>query len=105
MLNLHEESIYLRGARDILLRLQDDFDMYLIPCGKFYSKTDNGKYEYFPITNNGTRKLIGSAFVEAILSHREQLSRFLQGNYKELQIKSVKTNKKGKIEKYEIAVV
>ena len=104
MLSLHEESIYLRGARDILLRLQDDFDMYLIPCGKFYSKTDNGKYEYFPISNNRTRKLIGSALVEALLSRREQLSRFLQGNYKELQINGVE-RKKDKVVKIEIEVV
>lgn len=105
MLNLHEESIYLKGARDLLLRLQDDFDMYVVPLEKLYSKKEPEKYEFFPIGNTAKRRLVGEALTNALLSHRESLVRFLQGNYRELKIKGVKTNKKDKIEKLEIEVV
>lgn len=105
MLNLHEESIYLQGARDLLLRLQGDFDMYVVPLEKLYSKKEPEKYEFFPIGNTAKRKLVGEALVNALLSRRESLVRFLQGNYRELKIKGVKTNKKDKIEKLEIEVV
>lgn len=102
--NLHEESIYLKGARDLLLRLQDDFDMYLVPCVKFYKKDAPKSYEYFPITNTKERKLIGEGLKNALLSHRESLVRFLQGNYHELKIKGVE-RKKDKVVKIEIEVV
>lgn len=102
--NLHEESIYLKGARDLLLRLQDDFDMYLVPCARFYKKDDPERYEYFPITNTKERKLIGEGLKNALLSHRESLVRFLQGEYHELKIKGVE-RKKDKVVKIEIEVV
>ena len=91
--NLHEESIYLKGARDLLLRLQDDFDMYLVPCAKFTKKDDPKSYEYFPIPNTKERKLVGEGLKNALLSHRESLVRFLQGDYHELKIKGVERKK------------
>lgn len=102
--NLHLESIYLKGARDLLLRLQDDFDMYLVPCAKFNKKDDPKSYEYFPITNTKQRKLIGEGLKKALLSHRDSLVRFLQGNYRELKIKGVE-RKKDKVVKIEIEVI
>lgn len=107
--NLHEESIYLKGARDLLLRLQDDFDMYLVPAVKCKCKqspyTPSGEtYEWFPVTNTKSRKLIGEGLKNTLLSHRESLVRFLQGNYHELKIKGVE-RKKDKVVKIEIEVV
>lgn len=109
MLNLHEESIYLKGARDLLLRLQDDFDMYLVPCVKYKCKPSpfalsEETYDWFPVTNTKSRKLIGEGLINALLSHRESLVRFLQGNYHELKIKGVE-RKKDKVVKIEIEVV
>lgn len=103
-INLHEESIYLKGARDLLLRLQDDFNMYLVPCARFYKKDNPERYEYLTITNTKERKLIGEGFKNALLSHRESLVRFLQGNYHELKIKGVE-RKKDKVVKIEIEVI
>jgi hypothetical protein len=107
--NLHEESIYLKGARDLLLRLQDDFDMYLVPCVKRKCKQSpytpsEETYGWFPVTNTKSRKLIGEGLINALLSHRESLVRFLQGNYHELKIKGVE-RKKDKVVKIEIEVV
>lgn len=107
--NLHEESIYLQGAKDLLLRLQDDFDMYLVPCVKCKCKqseyTPNAEsYDWFPVANTKSRKLIGEGLKNALLSHRESLVRFLQGNYHELKIKGVE-RKKDKVVKIEIEVV
>lgn len=104
-INLREESIYLKGARDLLLRLQDDFDMYLVPCAKFNKKDDPKSYEYFPITNTKQRKLIGEGFKNALLSHRESLVRFLQGDYDSLQVTSVERDKKGKVTELKIEVI
>lgn len=108
-INLREESIYLQGARDLLLRLQDDFDMYLIPAVKCKCKQSpftpsEETYDWFPVTNTKTRKLVGEGFKKALLSHRESLVRFLQGNYRELKIKGVE-RKKDKVVKIEIEVV
>lgn len=107
--NLHEESIYLKGARDLLLRLQDDFDMYLVPCVKSKCKpspyTPSGEtYVWYPVTNTKSRKLIGEGLKNALLSHRESLVRFLQGNYHELKIKGIE-RKKDKVVKIEIEIV
>lgn len=93
-INLREESIYLQGARDLLLRLQDDFDMYLVPCVKCKCKQSpytpsEETYVWLPVTNTKSRKLIGEGLKNALLSHRESLVRFLQGNYHELKIKGV----------------
>lgn len=96
-ISLHQESLYLQGARDLLLRLKDDFDMYLVPSEKLYSKTDISRYEYFPVNNTTKRKLIGKGFLDALISDRESLNGFLQGGYSNLQVIAVKRDKKGKI--------
>ena len=108
-INLRKESIYLKGARDLLLRLQDDFDMYLVPCVK--RKCKQSPYtpsevtdDWFPVTNTKSRKLNGEWLKNALLSHRESLVRFLQGNYRELKIKGVE-RKKDKVVKIEIEVI
>ena len=64
MLNLHEESIYLRGARDLLLRLQE---MNAIP--QFITKRDCAK----------DCQVYNKAPFNEILYNRESLVKFLQG--------------------------
>ena len=63
-INLHEESFYLQGARDLLLRLQE---MNAIP--QFISKKDCAKG--FQVYNKAT--------IDEILYNRESLVKFLQG--------------------------
>lgn len=78
--NLHEESIYLKGAMDLLLRLQE---MNAIP--QFISKNDSAKYS----------QVYNKATLDEILYNRESLVKFLQGTgwrYYDHQ-----SNKKGKL--------
>lgn len=64
MLNLHEESIYLQGARDLLLRLQE---MNATP--QFITKIDCAK----------DCQVYNKATFNEILYNRESLVKFLQG--------------------------
>lgn len=106
-LNLHEESIYLQGAIDILLRLKDDFEMYIIPAKKLkrkyknedisYTNTVQATYEWFPVNNTEIRKVLGDGLLKCLLYDRQSLLRFLLGDYESLQIQSVERDKKGKV--------
>lgn len=65
MISLHEESFYLQGARDLLLRLQE---MNAIP--QFVGKRDCTKD--FQVYNK--------AVFDEILHNRESLVKFLEGS-------------------------
>lgn len=99
MLNLREESLYLQGARDVLMRLQDSYDMYVIPSVKCRCKskvTDGEGYCWFPLNKQSLRKLVGKALLKSLIYDRESLVKFLQG-CSELEIKEIKNDKKGEI--------
>lgn len=64
MISLHEESLYLQGARDLLLRLDD---MKALP--QFHTS----RYTKQPDVYN-------RAVMREILHNRESLVRFLQGD-------------------------
>lgn len=112
-MNLHEESIYLQGARHLLMHLKNDFAMYLIPSVKCKCKSKNPflvninseKYEYFPLNNTSMKKLVGEALVNALLYDRESLVKFLSGDYNSLQVEKIEMDKKDNITKLEIKVV
>lgn len=61
--NLHLESIYLQGARDLLLRLQD---MNAIP-------------QFMDRHSTKDCKVYNKATFDEILYNRESLAKFLQG--------------------------
>ena len=109
-ISLHQQSLYLQGARDLLLRLQHDFDMYLIPSEKCktepspYLPNVEEHYCWFPINNTSKRKIVGKGLMNALLSDRESLVRFLQGDYDSLQVTAVERDKKGKIKSLTIKV-
>lgn len=116
MENLFKESLYLQGARDLLLRLQEDYEMYLIPavkCKCIASYKDEmakygiqvASYEYFPLNNASMRKLIGSAFTEMLLQDRKSLVAFLEGDNNGFKIIDIEKDKKGKILKLKIELV
>lgn len=106
MINLREESLYLQGARDVLMRLQDSYDMYVIPSVKCRCKskaTGREGYDWFPLNKMSLRKLVGKALLKSLIYDRESLVKFLQG-CSELQIKEVKNDKKGEIADIKIKI-
>ena len=106
MLNLREESLYLQGARDVLMRLQDSYDMYVIPSVKCRCKsktTGREGYDWFPLNKMSLRKLVGKALLKSLIYDRESLVKFLQG-CSELEIKEVKNDKKGEIADIKIKI-
>lgn len=64
MISLHEESLYLQGARDLLLRLDD---MKALP--QFHTSRDTKQSDVY-----------NRAVMREILHNRESLVRFLQGD-------------------------
>lgn len=108
MKNLHNESIYLQGARDMLLRLQEDYDMYIIPCVLLHYKSEfipnNTDKMPYPISNTKMRKLLGKGLIDALLKDRESLVNFLQGQTNELTITNVTKDKKGNTTKIELII-
>ena len=60
MISLHEESLYLQGARDLMLRMQGYFDWF-----KY------GKVKYKEVYNH--------AIENFLLSDRENMRRYLEG--------------------------
>ena len=96
MINLREESIYLQGARDVILRLQDDFDMYIVPSVKHKHKVDD-KTMWFPENSLLRRKLLGQAMSKALLYDRESLVNFLRGDYDGFVITDVQRDKKCRV--------
>lgn len=106
--NLRLESFYLQGARDLLLRLQQNYEMYLIPsvkCKCIAKFSGDDPYEYFPLNNANARKLVGKGLVNALLQDRESLVRFLQDDYNGLQGSVLKLDKKGKVTELKIEVI
>ena len=106
--NLYLESFYLQGARDLLLRLQQDYEMYLIPsvkCKCIARFGGDDPHEYFPLNNTSARKLVGKGLMNALLQDRESLVRFLQGDYNGLQGSVSKRDKKGKVTELKIEVI
>jgi hypothetical protein len=64
MINLHEESLYLQGARDLLLRLDE---MKALP--QFHTSRDTKQPDVY-----------NRAVMREILHNRESLVRFLHGD-------------------------
>ena len=107
-MNLHEESLYLQGARDVLMRLKDAWEMYLIPSIKVHcipSKfmPNGGNYAWFPLANTKIRRILGSAMYDALLQDSQTLKRVLQGETS-IIVKHVAADKKGKITRLVIEV-
>lgn len=100
--NLHDEAIYLQGARDVLLRLKDDYAMYLVPSMKCERKEEcheEGKadYEYFPLANKTVRGLLGDAMIQCLTMDRESLVNYLQGGHTDIIVTRQEKDKKGKV--------
>lgn len=104
-INLHDESLYLQGSRDVLLRLKDDYAMYLVPSAKFPCKPKilldgesgvHAEYDWFPINDRTLRKLLGDAMIRCLTMDRESLVKYLQGD-SEIVVTGQEKDKKGKV--------
>ena len=100
-----ERTMYLRGARDILLRLQGDYDHYVIPYMPMNGKSKNpnlpqSENEFlFPVTNTKIRKMVGEALIKALIEDRRALERFIVGDYNGIAWQVVERDNKGKAKK------
>lgn len=101
MISLKEETLYLQGARDVLMRLRDDYAMYLVPSVKFNIKEElrvGGKadYLYFPLPDRTLRKLLGDAIIRCLTMDKDSLAKYLSGDYNAIVITALEKDKKGK---------
>ena len=109
--SLHLERIYLDGARDLLMRLKDDFDMSLVPSVRYdrirtpESKDYEASHIYAPLCDKKKRLMIGRAFTDLMLRDREALLRFLTCDYDGISVRRVKKDKNGNVTGLEVDIV
>ena len=108
---IHLESIYIDGARDLLMRLNDDFDMSLVPSVRYdrirtpESKDYESSHIYAPLCDKKKRLMIGRAFTDLMLRDREALLRFLTDDYDGLSVTRVTKDKRGNVTGLEVDIV
>lgn len=109
--SIHLESIYIDGARDLLMRLKDDFDMSLVPSVRYdrirtpESKDYESSFMYLPVCDKKKMLMIGSAFTNLMLRDREALLRFLTDDYDGLSVTRVTKDKRGNVTGLEVDIV
>ncbi len=103
-----EMTMYLKGARDILMRLQEDYEHYIIPYT--YCKLKNPNIELhdtehpFPITSSKVRKMMGEALIKTLIEDKRSLERFLLWKYNGIKATAVERNKKGQVTRVIISI-
>lgn len=107
--NVHTTSIYLDGARDLLLRLKDDYEISLTPFfdavykSKFYPEA---RYIFAtPCKNPKERKMYGKAVLDLLINDRRALESVLFGDGMELRATDIKRDKKGEVISYKLKLV
>ena len=111
MINLHEEALYLQGARDILMRLKDDFEHYIIPYAYFPCKQTSlpeemisNHKELFPINNTKIRKMIRQALIKTLTEDKQAMERFILGNFQGMSWEVTERDKKGNVKQIKVVV-
>ena len=108
---IHLERIYLDGARDMLMRLKDDFDMSLVPSVRYdriktpKSKDYESSHIYAPLCDKKKRLMIGRAFTDLMLRDREALLRFLTCDHDGISVTRVTKDKRGNVTGLEVDIV
>lgn len=104
--NVHITSIYLDGARDLLLRLKDDYEIALTPIfdAVYSSKFDPDTKHVFatPCRIPKERKMYGKAMLELLIHDRRALECVLFQDAMTLQGTDIKRNKKGEVIEYKL---
>ena len=108
---IHLERIYLDGARDLLMRMKDDFDMSLVPSVRYdriktpKSKDYESSHIYAPLCDKKKRLMIGRAFTDLMLRDTEALLRFLTCDYDGISVTRVTKDKRGNVTGLEVDIV
>lgn len=109
-MNHQELTAYLKGAMDILMRLQEDYEHYIIPYTYCKCKSKNQNIEQhdnehlFPITSAEVRKMMGEALIKTLTEDKRSLERFLLSDYNGIKAKAVERNKKGQVTRVIISI-
>lgn len=102
--NVHTTSIYLDGARDILLKLKDDYEISLTPLfdAVYSSNFDpDAKHTFaIPCRIPKERKMYGKAMLDLLIHDRRALEKVLFQEEMSLKLTDVKKNKKDEIIEY-----
>lgn len=102
--NVHTTSIYLDGARDILLKLKDDYEISLTPLfdAVYSSNFDPDAKHTFatPCRIPKERKMYGKAMLDLLIHDRRALEKVLFQEEMSLKLTDVKKNKKDEIIEY-----
>lgn len=104
--NVHTTSIYLDGARDLLLRLKDDYELTMTPFldAVYSSKLDPDVKHVLatPCRIPKERKMYGKAILELLIHDRRALESVLFQDAMTLQVTDLKRNKKGEVTEYKL---
>lgn len=98
-MNHQEQTAYLKGARDILMRLQEDYLLYIIPYTPIPTKSKcSERYffegeQVFPVTSAKVRKVMGKALIKALTEDERTLERVLSGDYTSFNVTVVERDK------------
>lgn len=104
MLNLRDEASYLRGARDVLLRLMEDYEFYAIPYKYVYTKDGVGPF-VIAEQSPKKRKMFGEAMIRALIYDKNSMRKFMVSDYKSVKTSIKRTDKKGNIVEIKIELV
>lgn len=104
--NVHTTSIYLDGARDILLKLKDDYEISLTPLFDAVCSSnldESVKYTIpLPCRIPKERKMYGKAMLELLIHDKRALESVLFQDEMTLQATDLKRNKKGEVTEYKL---
>lgn len=109
-MNHQERTAYLKGARDILMRLQECCDHYVIPYVRAYYDSKLPEFESAlhsypcPVANTKDRKMVGAALIKTLTQDKRSLERFLFNHCDFFKVTAVERNKKGQVTRVIISI-
>lgn len=110
MINLHEEALYLKGARDVLLRLQECCEHYVIPYVHALYKSKLPEIEsalqkfQIPVTSTKDRRLVGEALIKTLTEDKQAMERFILGDFQGMSLEVTERDKKGNVKQIKVVV-
>ena len=109
-MNHTEMTMYLKGARDILLRLQECSEHYVIPYVRAFHHSNLPEFESSlhsfpcPVANLKDRKMVGEALIKTLTQDKRSLERFLFNECDFFKVTAVERNKKGIVTRVKVTI-
>jgi hypothetical protein len=109
-LNLHEQAQYLKGARDVLLRLQECCEHYVIPyVHALYNSNlpgfESAIYKFpIPVKSTKDRRLVGEALIKTLTEDKQAMARFILGDFQGMSLEVTERDKKGNVKQIKVVV-